>query len=193
MSAAAALPETPFESQDESLLVSRLAAFDAEAWRTVFDRYFASVFRLAYARTQHPAAAEDIAAETFAEAAAGIRRYRYRGVPFRAWLYRIARNLVSDHLKGERQRRRVPLGETGAEAETAPAFEMRADLLAALDELTEDQKTVVILRLVDGYSLAEVAQIMGRSTGAIKQLQYRGVAVLQRLMSEERTGGGQRP
>jgi RNA polymerase sigma-70 factor (ECF subfamily) len=107
-----AVSQLGVETVDEAMLVNRLAAFDADAWNAVFDRYFTSIFRLAYVRTRHHGAAEDIAAQTFAEAAQGIRRYRYRGVPFRAWLYRIARNLTSDHLKAELRQPRVSLDQS---------------------------------------------------------------------------------
>lgn len=176
------------ESVDEALLVSRLAAFEPDAWRTIFDTYFASIFRLAYVRTRHRDIAEDIAAQTFADAAAGIRRYRYRGVPFRAWLYRIARNLTSDHLKAQQRRPQVSLEETSTLEASATDQESRVDFLTAVDELTEDQKAVVLLRLVDGYSLAEVASILGKSTGAVKQLQHRATVTLQRQMSPKGIG-----
>lgn len=175
--------DASLDSTDEAHLVSRLATFDTGAWDAIFQRYFASIYRLAYVRTRDAVAAEDIAAQTFAEAAQGIQRYRYRGVPFRAWLYRIARNLISDHLKAERRQTRVPLDETAPFAAPEAEAEGYVDFVAALDELTDDQKTVVTLRLVDGYSLTEVAGIVGKSVGAVKQLQFRAIGVLQRHMA----------
>lgn len=184
-----AAPELGVEAVDEAMLVDRLAAFDADAWNAIFERYFTSIFRLAYVRTGHRGAAEDIAAQTFAEAAQGIRRYRYRGVPFRAWLYRIARNLTADHLKAEQRQPRVSLDQsTGLEVAAAEP-ESYVDLLAAIDELTDDQKAVVMLRLVDGYSIAEVAGITGKSIGAVKQLQYRAIGTLQQRMSLDQIEG----
>ena len=186
---AAAAPEISVDSVDEAVLVTRLAAFEPEAWSAIFERYFSSIFRLAYVRTRHHGAAEDIAAQTFAEAANGIRRYRYRGVPFRAWLYRIARNLTADHLKAEQRRPHVSLSETQAIETPAVDPESYVDFLAAVDELTDDQKTVVMLRLVEGYSLAEVAAIVGKSVGAVKQLQYRAIGALQQSMSPDQIDG----
>jgi RNA polymerase sigma-70 factor (ECF subfamily) len=184
-----AAPELGVETADEAILVNRLAAYDADAWNAVFDRYFTSIFRLAYVRTRHHGAAEDIAAQTFAEAAQGIRRYRYRGVPFRAWLYRIARNLTSDHLKAEQRQPRVSLDQSPGLEVAAAEPESYVDLVAALDELTDDQKTVVMLRLVDGYSIAEVAGITGKSVGAVKQLQHRAIGTLQQRMSLDHIEG----
>jgi RNA polymerase sigma-70 factor, ECF subfamily len=189
--ASKAVPEASVESLDEATLVTRLAAFDPDAWRAIFDRYFTSIFRLAYVRTRHHGVAEDIAAQTFAEAAEGIGRYRYRGVPFRAWLYRIARNLTSDHLKAQLRQPQVTLEETSAvEADSTLEPETYADFIAAVDDLTDDQKTVVLMRLVDDYSLAEIAEAMGKTTGAVKQLQHRALATLQLRMSPEQSGGG---
>jgi RNA polymerase sigma-70 factor (ECF subfamily) len=182
--------ERSVESIDESVLVSRLSAFEPEAWQSIFDSYFASIFRLAYVRTRHRDAAEDIAAQTFAEAAEGIRRYRYRGVPFRAWLYRIARNLASDHVKAERRKPQVSLAEAPSLEAGAADSESNVDFLAAVDELTADQKTVVLLRLVDGYSQAEVANVLGKSVGAVKQLQHRALTTLQQRMAPDETDGG---
>ncbi|HLG10206.1 MAG TPA: RNA polymerase sigma factor [Dehalococcoidia bacterium] len=183
--------ETIVFPADEATLVRQLAAFEAEAWREVFERYFTSIFRLVYVRTKQSSVSEDIAAQTFAEAAANIRSYRYRGVPFRAWLYRIARNLTADYLKADLRRPRVPLEETWLD-ESSPATdaETRADLLVAFDDLTDDQKTVIQLRFVDGCSLAEAAALMGKSTGAVKQLQHRALTTLQRRMSVDEKAAG---
>jgi RNA polymerase sigma-70 factor (ECF subfamily) len=183
--------ETIVFPADEATLVRQLAAFEAEAWREVFERYFTSIFRLVYVRTKQSSVSEDIAAQTFAEAAANIRSYRYRGVPFRAWLYRIARNLTADYLKADLRRPRVPLEETWLD-ESSPATdaETRADLLVAFDDLTDDQKTVIQLRFVEGCSLAEAAALMGKSTGAVKQLQHRALTTLQRRMSVDEKAAG---
>ena len=185
------VPEAIVFPADEAALVRQLAAFEPEAWRTVFERYFTSIFRLVYVKTKQSSISEEIAAQTFAEAAAGIRAYRYRGIPFRAWLYRIARNLTADYLRADRRRPSVPLEESLLN-ESNPAIdaETRADLIAALDDLTDDQKTAILLRFVEGCSLAEAAASMGKSTGAVKQLQHRALATLQRRMSlDERAAG----
>jgi RNA polymerase sigma-70 factor (ECF subfamily) len=176
---------------DESALVRQLAAFEPDAWSTVFESYFSSIFRLVYVKTRQSAVSEEIAAQTFAEAVAGIRNYRYRGIPFRAWLYRIARNLTADYLKADRRRPSVPFEDAWpAESNSAADAETRADFLVALEDLTEDQKTVILLRFVEGRSLAEAAVFMGKSTGAVKQLQHRAITVLQRRMSLDEKAAG---
>jgi RNA polymerase sigma-70 factor (ECF subfamily) len=173
---------------DEAELVRRLAAFEADAWQVAFDRYFASVYRLALSRTFQASAAEDLAAEVFAEAARGIERYRYRGVPFRAWLYRIARNLIADHLKRRARQSGVPI-EAVQESLVAAAddVELRTDFTRALATLPEDQRIVVVLRLVEGCSVAEVAAVLRRSNDAVKQLQRRALLALRERLSQGST------
>jgi len=176
---------------DDAVLVRQLAAFEPEAWSSIFERYFTSVFRLVYMKTRQLSASEDIAAQTFAEAAIGIRGYRYRGVPFRAWLYRIARNLTADYLKKQNRQSHVYLNETQI-YDVNPAFdaEIRADLLRAMENLTDDQRNVFLLRFVEGLSLAEVAEVMSKSAGAVKQLQHRALVTLQQgLALDERSAG----
>jgi RNA polymerase sigma-70 factor (ECF subfamily) len=160
--------------------VQGLIAHDPAAWQEVFENHFQGIFRLAYARTMDRAAAEDIAAEVFAEAFRGIKRYEYRGLPFRAWLYRIASNTIADHLKTRSRRPAVSLAEV---EDLLPAaeedIEGRADLVAAIGTLPVPQQRVLLLRFVNFMSLQEVAQVMGKSLGAIKQLQFRAVAALR--------------
>jgi RNA polymerase sigma-70 factor (ECF subfamily) len=177
------------EDNDESELVRRLAAMDEEAWRAAYQCYFPSVFRLAYVRVLNQAAAEDIAAKVYLEAIASIGRYQYRGVPFRAWLFRIASNEVSDYIKQQRRKPQVSIEDAGELAlEDSGDIEIRADLLEALDLLTELQKNVVVLRFIAGCTLSEVAQVLGRSIGAIKQLQSRAIGVLQEALLPDGQG-----
>lgn len=176
------------DQSDESEFVQQLADFDPDAWRGIFQRYFTPVFRLAYVRTLNRSAAEDIAAEVFSEAALSIRRYKYRGVPFRAWLFRIARNVVADYVKAQNRRPQVyfdTIEDVAGQLDTD--IELRADFVSALDLLTDAQRDVIVLRFITGCSLGEVAEVMGKSVGAIKQLQSRAVTILQ---AEMRPDGG---
>ncbi len=174
---------TQSDDEEERLLVQRLAALDEAAWSTCYQRYFPSIYRIAYARTLQHVAAEDIAAKVFLEAVASIGKYRYRGVPFRAWLFRIARYEVADYLKHQQRRPQVSIEDA-----PEPSFEVhhlveeKTDLLRAMDGLTEMQKNVVIMRFMVGCSLAEVALALDKSIGAIKQLQARAVGLLQEAL-----------
>ncbi len=165
---------------DEALLVQRLIALDEDAWSTAYQRYFPSLYRMAYARTLQHGAAEDIASKVFLEAVSSIGRYRYRGVPFRAWLFRIARYEISDFVKLQKRRPQVSIEDAPELAiEINGNIEVKADLNQALELLTETQKNVVVLRFMIGCSLAEVALALDKSIGAIKQLQARALGVLQ--------------
>jgi RNA polymerase sigma-70 factor (ECF subfamily) len=173
--------------EDEASFVRRLAAHDGEAWRQLFHAYYTSIYRLAYVRTFQAPIAEDIASETLAEAARGIGRYKYRGVPFRAWLFRIANNLIVDYIKAQVRRPQVYLAtaetteDSGASA--LDKVEADADFFRAIRDLPADQRTVLILRFANELSLAETAEAMGKSSGAIKQLQHRAIAAARERLA----------
>jgi RNA polymerase sigma-70 factor (ECF subfamily) len=173
----------------EERLVQRLAANDSAAWTQVHTANFAPLYRLALFRTGSPSVAEDVAAEVFAEAVKGIDRYRYRGVPFRAWLFRIAANIIADYFRANRRRPyplEGPAAEISREAGTV-LVETRLDIRRALAHLNDDQKTVVVLRFMNDLSVREVSEAMGKSEGAVKQLQRRALAALRDRLA----GGGE--
>ena len=188
LSPGAATVVRPLDSEEE--LVARARAMEAAAWDQLYAAHYAAVYRYCAFRIVVPEAAEDLAAEVFLEAVRGIGRYQYRGTTIRAWLYRIAHNLTADE---RRRRLRRGLMETApsagapdpAEADFAPALAARRDLQVALAKLTEDQQQVVVLRFLEGLSMAEVACIMKRPAGAIKSLQHRAVLRLRALMEGE--------
>jgi RNA polymerase sigma-70 factor (ECF subfamily) len=161
--------------------LARLRRRDAAAWSALFERDFAIVYRATFARVGDREAAEDIAAQAFLEAMEGIGRYRDRGKPITAWLLAIARHRAMDWF-----RRRVRDRATGDPVEPATDGP-EASLTVALDALallTPDQREVVHLRFVEGYSLEEVAGMTGRRVGAVKSLQHRGLERLRRLLLE---------
>ncbi|HLF72656.1 MAG TPA: RNA polymerase sigma factor [Dehalococcoidia bacterium] len=168
---------------DERQLVVDLARLDGAAWEAVFDANYDGIQRFAYVRTGDWSLAEEIAAETFAEAARSIHQFEYRGIPFAGWLYRIARNVVVDALKRRRRRPSVSLEvvEESAAAE-GQDFENRADLGRAMRLLSPDQQTVLVLRFMNDCSLAETADATGKSVDAVKQLQRRAIAALRRCL-----------
>ncbi len=131
--------------------------------------------------------AEDIASQVFEIAYARADRFDYRGVPIEAWLIGIARNLVRDHIK--------KIGRRGYEEElmetTAPSLpdaseivDLRQDLAAAMQALTEDQQTVLSLRFILDKSVADTARLMERSEDAVKNLQRRALAAMQRALAD---------
>ena len=173
----------------EAALLERARRMDADAWDDLYSTHYAAIFRYCSLRISDPETAEDLAADVFLEAVKGIERYRYRGTPFRAWLYRIAHNLTADERRARIRRGAVDAAPTAAEEprerDFAPAVQSRQDFETALARLTGDQQQVVILRFIEGLSLAETAVAMERPAGAIKALQFRATRRLRALLEGE--------
>jgi RNA polymerase sigma-70 factor (ECF subfamily) len=126
----------------------------------------------------------------YLEALEGIDRYEYRGRPLLAWLYRIARNVVSDHLRSrERETRALEqAASTMATHDPGPAAQVadRQDVLAAVRQLTDDQQQLIALRFYAGFTTAEIAGAMGRSERAVYSLEVRALASLRKLLGPGR-------
>jgi RNA polymerase sigma-70 factor (ECF subfamily) len=166
---------------DEADFVRSLADYHDGAWQHLFDTEFQRIYKFAFVRIGEHAAAEDIAAEVFEEASRRIGSYQHRGVPVRAWLYRIARNLTADHLTRRRRRGDIRLDEMPARPEYGLAdLESLVDVSAAVARLTPDQQEVIALRFLIGCDLAQTASALSKSVGAVKLLQHRALTALRR-------------
>ena len=173
----------------ECSLIERARGMDPTAWDELYTLHYGAIQRYAMFRLSDATAADDVAAEVFLEAVRGIGRYRYRGIAFRAWLYRIAHNLTADSRRrlALRTDREEPNGEMLAALpaeDFAPALDRRRDLQLAVQQLTDEQQQVVILRFFEGLSLAETAEATGRNSGAIKSLQHRALERLRVILGE---------
>lgn len=162
---------------------------DKEAFGQLYDHYQPSVYRFLYYRVGSITLAEDLTAETFFRALRSMHSFRWQGKDFGAWLMTIARNLTADHFKAGRTR----LEQTTEDMQTldttteSPEVEVLSSLtnealLRALGELPTEQRECLIMRFLQGLSIAETAEILGRSSGAVKQLQLRGVRNLSKLI-----------
>jgi RNA polymerase sigma-70 factor (ECF subfamily) len=162
---------------------------DKDAFGQLYDHYQPSVYRFLYYRVGSMTLAEDLTAETFFRALRSMHSFRWQGKDFGAWLMTIARNLTADHFKAGRTR----LEQTTEDMQTldstseSPEIEVLASLtnealLRALGELPTEQRECLIMRFLQGLSIAETAEILGRSSGAVKQLQLRGVRNLAKLI-----------
>jgi len=173
----------------ERSLVDRARDMDPAAWDELYTLHYGAIHRYARFRVADAAAADDIAAEVFLEAVRGIKNYRYRGVAFRAWLYRIAHNLTADFrrrtaVRAERETCDEQALALIPDGDFVPALERQRDLRAAVGQLTDDQQQVVILRFFEGLSLQETAEATGRKAGAIKSLQHRALERLRDILGE---------
>jgi RNA polymerase sigma-70 factor, ECF subfamily len=171
---------------DERLLVEAAQqnpARFAELYENNFERVYAYVVR----RVGDRAETEDLTSEVFHHALANLKRYEWRGIPFAAWLYRIAANLISDRWQqkgredvkdGPEQIESAAAKNTGLEEEV----ERKATLFRLVKTLPPEQRRVVVLRFVEEKSIKEVAQEIRKTEGAVKQLQFRALNTLRTRM-----------
>jgi RNA polymerase sigma-70 factor (ECF subfamily) len=184
------------ESEEERsrliALVELARGGDADAFGLLYDHYQPSVHRFLFYRTRSTALAEDLTSETFFRALRSMTSFRWQGKDFGAWLMTIARNLATDHFKAGRTRLELTTEDMGLHDDAAsdgPEDEVLAGLtneilLAALKQLPDEQRDCLIMRFLQGMSIAETAAVLDRSDGAVKQLQLRGVRNLAKLMPE---------
>jgi RNA polymerase sigma-70 factor (ECF subfamily) len=172
-------------------LVELARGGDSEAFGLLYDHYHVSVYRFIYYRVGSVALAEDLTSETFFRALRSMSSFKWQGKDFGAWLMTIARNLTADHYKSGRTRLEYSTEDMGSHdsATEGPETEVLASLtnealLSALNELPAEQQECLIMRFLQGLSIAETAKILGRSDGAVKQLQLRGVRNLAKLLPE---------
>jgi RNA polymerase sigma-70 factor (ECF subfamily) len=179
--------EMPVAREREDAFVEALAAREPDAWRRLFDENYRRIFGYAYARTGTVADAEDVASSVFAEAVHGIGTFRYRGIAVTAWLLRIAHHETVDLLKRRRRDADRRVRGNGFEPiaprdEIAERGEWR-DVSDALEALKPEQREVVHLRLIEGRSVAEVAELLGKSEGAVKVAQMRALKAMRRRLA----------
>ena len=185
-------------SEDDEAEASRLIALvelarggDCDAFGLLYDHYHVSVYRFVYYRVGSVALAEDLTSECFFRALRSMGSFRWQGKDFGAWLMTIARNLTTDHFKAGRTRLEQATEDMGVHDDTTEGPESAVldaltneALLGALKELPKEQQECLIMRFLQGLSIAETAQVLGRSDGAVKQLQLRGVRNLAKLLPE---------
>jgi RNA polymerase sigma-70 factor, ECF subfamily len=166
------------EQTDERLLVEA-AQKDPARFGALYEIHFERVYAFVARRVGDRSAAEDVTSDVFHRALANLKRFEWRGVPFAAWLLRIAVNAIVDRSK--RQGREIAVDDP-PELSVQPGLEQvedRARLFRLVDGLPEDQRRVVVMRFAEQKSIREIAQDLGRSEGAVKQLQFRGLENLR--------------
>ncbi|MDQ2785245.1 MAG: sigma-70 family RNA polymerase sigma factor [Chloroflexota bacterium] len=173
---------------DEATLILQARDGSHEAFGLLYERHRATIARYVTARIRDVADSEDLTEAIFESAWRAMGRYREQGVPFLAWLYRLAHNRVVDHYRALRPTvTLIPEVHESIEDTGAP-LDLNidsADLLKALHALTADQRDVIVLRFVQGMSGREVAQAMDKREDAIRALQFRALATLRRILVGE--------
>ena len=178
----------------ESELVSQ-AQEDPQAFGKLYEIYVDKIYNYMYYRTGNHHDAEDLTAKAFYQALTHIDRYVDRGLPFSAWLYRIAHNLVANWYRARSRRQVITLDELTASAvyhslDTLPEKELESrddqrSLLRLIRRMPEDRQQLVILKFVHQLSNQEIGQVMGRSEGAIKSLYHRTLLALREQWATE--------
>lgn len=181
MNAVANLAELTSLNQERRLIEA--AQHDPGRFAELYENNFHRVYAFVARRVNSRDEAQDVTAEVFHQALKNIGRFQWRGVPFAAWLLRIAANALADRWQRAARGVEVPADEAGMENETGPAdaaeVERRAMLFQLVDRLPADQRLVITRRFVDQKSVREIAQELGRSEGAVKQLQFRALETLR--------------
>ena len=195
-------PNTTNTNETDADLAKR-ARTSREAFGELYERRVADIYRYVYYRVGSVEDTEDLTARVFARALKHIHNYNDRGLPFMAWLYRIAHNVVANYHRDTQRHPSVPLDDV--DLETSPyghanalqddntdATDLRIDgerertrLIAAIRKMSEERQQLVVLKFVQQLQNVEIGQIMGRSEGAIKSLYHRTLAQLRELMTKD--------
>jgi RNA polymerase sigma-70 factor, ECF subfamily len=175
-------------SEPDEILIRRAQANPA-AFEPLYERYVAQIYAYAYYRVGHAQDAEDITARAFYQALTHLPRYTSRGVPFSAWLFRIAHNLVANWHRDNGRRQTFSLDaildtpDRGASlAELAEDGEDTRRLWQVIRRLPPERQQLLVLKFVDELSTEQIAMIMGRSEGAVKALLHRTLVVMRQQL-----------
>lgn len=173
-------------------LVERAKKRDPEAISQIYALYVDKLYRYLYYKVGHPTEAEDLTETVFLRALEALPRFSWKNVPFSAWLFSIARNLVIDHYRSKDRRNEVSIDEIGhlfAEEndphEAAEESLERTKIEEAISCLTKEQRQVVLLKFFVGLSNTEISALLRKSGGAIKSIQHRGLRNLRKKLESE--------
>jgi RNA polymerase sigma-70 factor (ECF subfamily) len=174
--------------QDEQSLVRRAQQHDQVALTQLYEENFDRIYRYIVLKIGNRSEAEDMTQQVFLNVLKSISSYKWQGMPFTSWLYRIAHNQIVDYLRKKSRRITVPLDESIAAVDGDPerVAELRVEieeLAVAAKKLTMAQQEVISLRFAGQLSVAEVAKVMGKSEGAVKALQHSAIVALRKVLS----------
>jgi RNA polymerase sigma-70 factor (ECF subfamily) len=172
-------------AHDERELLRRVQALEEDALSIVFDTYHLALYRYIYHHIGHKETAKDLAAEVFKNLLKAIEKRRGPNLDLKAWLYRVACNLVVDELRRLKHRDHEQLDERLVSADQGLSDQAQTSILrrhvrAALRELTFEQRAVIILRYLEGLGNKEIARLLKISVAAVKSRQHRGLAAIRR-------------
>jgi len=167
--------------EETSALVDRARAGDGDAFAMLFEQFHDEIYRFAARRVGDPMLAQDISGETFADAFSSIRGFQWRGAPFEAWLYKIARRRVVDALRRRDRAMREPSGEAHL-ADHADAVSGSMHVRALIAQLPRSERDVIELRFMEDLDVEATARRLGKRPGAVRVAQHRGISKLRRML-----------
>jgi RNA polymerase sigma-70 factor (ECF subfamily) len=174
---------------DVQALVRRAQANDRAAFGELYELYCPKIYSyIAYHLNGRSEAAEDLTEEVFMKALQNLNSFQFREVPFSSWLYRIAHNHLIDHVRSSKKQQQVALDDAEHLLFEKDKLDTRLDrqtLTAALAKITQDQRQIVLMRVVQGLSITETAKAVGKSEDSVKQLQSRGLKALKRVLEAQ--------
>lgn len=180
------------ENQLEERVLIEAAQQDPSRFAELYELHFARVYAYIVRRVRERSAAEELTSHVFHQALANLSKFKWRGAPFAAWLFRIARNSIADRaqrlLRESGRESSIQLPDRSSEAgfdDDLEQIETLARVYQLVDQLPWDQRYVIRLRFAEEKSIREIAQQLSRSEGAIKQLQFRALQNLRARMSEK--------
>jgi RNA polymerase sigma-70 factor, ECF subfamily len=179
---------------DEQELLAKAVQGDQEAVALLYERHVDAIFAYLRYRVDSDLVAEDLTSEVFLRMVRGLSGFQDRGLPFRAWLYRIAANLLTDHYRQHGKTSDIAITEAYESDDTDPLDSIARDdeqlrLSLAMKQLSPDHQELLILRFIEGLPHAEIAQIMNRSAEALRAMQHRALKALAERL--ENLGGRQ--
>ena len=173
-------------------LVERAQSGDRDALEELYLLHFDRIYSYLHMSVGNRHDAEDLTTQTFVKMLESITRFRWRSAPFSAWLFRIAHNLAMDHFRASRRWQPEedvpePHGEEEPSAEAAALQSLgRQSMLEMIESLSQEQQQVLTLKFVFNFANADVAKILDKTEGAIKSLQHRALASLQKQIAQSR-------
>ncbi len=178
----------------ESQAIDQALSGDPEAFVSLYDAHIDRIYRFIYFRVNDEQLAGDLASQVFISAWENIGRYQKRGLPFSAWLFQIARHQVADHFRNRHETYSLDDGVPGFTELPDPSADVVAyaeqkfeaeRIRAALMQITNDQREVLVLKFVEDLSTREIARILGKRAGAVRALQMRGLRLLASILGVE--------
>lgn len=180
------------ETDQEDQLIARASRGDREAFGCLYEKHSVRVFRHAYFLTGNVTLAEDLTAQTFLKALEAMPRFENRGIPYIAWLLRITVNLAINHKKALKNGHHSQLPETIEDHDTLGSPEASCTLKSEGEHvwlkvrtLPMEQRQVIVMRFLDDLPYATVAEVLGKSVGAVRVIQFRALANLRNILRDE--------